>query len=89
MAFPFTFSNSGWILATITLILVGLLVYYNFILLFSISENCQEKLTYAEMTELYYGKIGLYIVRIFIIIFQIGTCIAYVIFFLKFFNHAF
>ncbi|KAL4441416.1 hypothetical protein ABPG74_013711 [Tetrahymena malaccensis] len=90
LALPYAFQQSGYLLATIIFLMIALIVYRTMDLLFQVAEKYGKKgMTYEQLAQLFFGRKGMFCVKFFIIIFQFGCCISYIIFFLKFFEHVF
>lgn len=90
LALPFAFNQVGWILGIIIFSIITVIIYETMNLLFELADSFKrEGVDYSYIARHYLGEKGQLIVRIFLLKFQIGCCISYVIFFLKFFESAF
>jgi len=59
-------------------------------LLLEIADNTPKKdIGYPMLASLILGKKGNFLLKLFLVLFQIGCCISYIIFFIEFFEHAF
>ena len=59
-------------------------------ILFDVADTYKkDNLTYPQLVEYNFGAKGVAAVKIFLVTFLAGACVSYVIFFVKFFEHAF
>ncbi|KRX08332.1 hypothetical protein PPERSA_01793 [Pseudocohnilembus persalinus] len=90
LALPFAFDQVGYVLGTICFILVAIAIYYTMTLIFQVADkNTKKGMGYPELAEQLLGAKGVLTVKVMLCLFQIGCCVSYVIFFLKFFEYAF
>ena len=83
MTQPYFFAQSGYALASFIIVLMGILTYYTCDLAFKVSDESDE--AYIDTL----GKVGKSIYQTLVFILQCGICIAYIIFFTKFFQTVF
>ena len=87
---PYSFQRAGYLLSTFVFLIIAIVTYQTWRMLFKIQESYRkENITYSQIAQFSFGRKGQLLVQTFLIIFQIGCCVSYIIFFTKFFEHAF
>ncbi|EAS06664.2 transmembrane amino acid transporter protein (macronuclear) [Tetrahymena thermophila SB210] len=90
LALPYAFTQAGWVLSSMIFLLVAFIVYDTMNLLFELADSYgKEGVDYQFIAKHHFGRKGQFAVSTFIVIFQVGCCISYVIFFMKFLENVF
>ncbi|KAL4474446.1 hypothetical protein ABPG72_007845 [Tetrahymena utriculariae] len=90
LALPYAFTQAGWVLSSLIFLLVAFIVYDTMNLLFELADSYgKEGVDYQFIAKHHFGRKGQFIVSTFLVIFQVGCCISYVIFFMKFLENVF
>ncbi|KRX06769.1 hypothetical protein PPERSA_09171 [Pseudocohnilembus persalinus] len=91
LTFPMIFYQAGYLLAAGVIIMIGILTVYSVNLLIQIQEDINKKqsveednapiLHYSDIAQAIYGNKGVFIIKTFTVVFQIGSCLSYLVFF--------
>lgn len=90
LALPYVFNQGGYFLTAILMCFASYMNFQSLNYLIKIARHYNNKDTnYIELAERVLGKKSFVLLKIFFVINQIGCCISYIIFFLKFFEYVF